>query len=152
MGYERVDMCLYKHQVENEVTYPHESQPHQENTVTCRSCKNQFGNKHDMMSHRKKDYLNEVKDCKNFIAGLNCRMGPEWCWYRHDRTGTKSTSTLPKSTSAPSFNLQNFPHGPTPQGVVVGQSNVDLQVIQQTLIAQQQQMTVMMTEILKLQK
>ena len=105
-----------------------------------------------MMNHRKKEHLHEIKDCKNIVAGLNFRKGMEFCWYRHDRVGTNLRSTSRSTMTTPSYTLPNFPYEPTPQGPVVGQDNVSLQMIHQTLQVQQQQMTVMMAELLKLKQ
>ena len=92
--------------------------------------------------------------CKNILAGINCRKGPIYCWYNHNRKASEtreiSRTTNRQTTSLPEFNEHNFPYGPTSRGPVVGQDNMDLKVIHQTLIQQQQQMTVLMAEILKL--
>ena len=103
------------------------------------------------MMHRKNNHLQEVKECKNIKAGLNCWKGPVNCWYRHD---PPSASTLKKTIATPpfKFNLQNFPVGPTPQAGLVGQEQTQLQLIQQTLQQQQQQMNAMMTVIMSLNK
>ena len=120
--------------------------------MICRTCKTEFNDKNDMMVHRKTEHLSEVKICKNFKAGLNCRKGPDMCWYRHEQTEMNSRNISRNSINAPAFNLQNFPIGPTPQGAVVGQYKMDLQMIQQTLLTQQQQMMEMMREIMNLKK
>ena len=103
-----------------------------------------------MMNHRKSDHPNQVGVCKNIAAGLNCRKGPVYGWYRHEQTNSTSRSTQRNTTAAPAFTLQNFPFRPAPQGAAVGHNNMELQIIQQTLHQQQQQMSAIMTEIMKL--
>ena len=105
-----------------------------------------------MMVHRKIDHLSEVKICKNILAGVTCRKGPVYCWYRHNHNNESTRSTPINNIRAPEFNVQNFPYGPTPQRAVVGQDHVSLQMIQQTLQAQQHEMSVMMVELLRLRQ
>ena len=88
---------------------------------------------------------------KNIEAGLTCRKGPDHCWYRHDMM-TNSRPTSRNHTTDPAFNVENFPFGPTPQGAVVGQSQMELQMIQHSLQAQQQQMSLMMAEIMRIRQ
>ena len=75
--------------------------------------------------------------------------GPIYSWYNHYRkaaeTGEIPRSTNRQTTTVPSFDAQHFLYGPTPRRPVVGQDNMDLKVLQQ-----QQQMTVIMVEILKM--
>ena len=147
------DRCLYTHEgsvVSSEKVKAHSSQSHGEEVkFTCRTCQGDFNDKHEMMVHRKREHLNIVGLCKNIAAGINCRKGPENCWYRHDQLTNPRSTSRNNITAVPAFTEQNFPFGPTPQRAVVGQGNVELQLIQQTL-QQQQQMTIMMTEIMKL--
>ena len=71
-----------------------------------------------MMMHRKNEHISEVKGCKKIQAGINCQKGPVYCWYRHDlrvpTTTGNSRSTWGPITTAPAFNVENFPYGPTP--------------------------------------
>jgi hypothetical protein len=152
-------MCLYVHEEVlqdegNEAA--HEKHTQREARIICRICNEEFSDKNEMMMHRKTDHIDKVNMCKNILAGINCRKGPIYCWYNHSRkaveTGELSRSTYRNTTTVPAFNEQNFPNGPTPKGAVVGQGNMDLQMIHQTLLTQQQQMTSMMTEIMKLKK
>ena len=156
---ERGDTCLYRHEaaaesIENGT--PQTTQAHGDTPITCRICNKDFGDKNEMMMHRKADHLDKVNMCKNILAGINCSKGPIYCWYNHNqqaaRTGALSRSTSRNTSSIPAFTEENFPYGPIPKGAVVGQGNMDLQMINQTLITQQQQMSVIMTEILKLKK
>ena len=148
---ERGDLCLYRHEeVTNNTTQENQTQG-PEGQITCRICLSEFHDKNEMMIHRKIDHLDKVGACKNIEAGLTCRKGPNHCWYRHDRaTRTKTISRT--NTETPAFTVENFPFGPTPQGGVVGQNHMQLQMIQQTLQAQQQQMSLMMTELLRMRQ
>lgn len=109
-----------------------------------------------MMMHRKNEHISEVKGCKKIQAGINCQKGPVYCWYRHDlrvpTTTGNSRSTWGPITTAPAFNVENFPYGPTPQRAMVGQDKVELQMIYQTLQQQQQQMVAMMAKIMRMKK
>ena len=154
---ERGDRCLYIHEGTSE-DIQSAGTPHQEvqgeNNVVCRICKESFGDKNAMMNHRKRDHLDKVGVCKNIANGLNCRKGPLHCWYKHEQPNlvadTTSRSTQRNTMTAPESTLQNFPFGPAPQGAVVGHNNMELHMIQQTLHQQQQQMSVIMTEIMRL--
>ena len=152
---ERGDRCLYVHEgssddIETAEAAPSEAQGR--NGIICRTCKESFEDKNEMMNHRKRDHPNQVGICKNIAACLNCRKGPGNCWYRHDQISSSTTSrtTQRNTTAVPSYTLQNFPYGPAPQGAVVGQNNMKLQMIQQALQQQQQQMSAMMTQIMRL--
>ena len=152
---DRGKKCLYKHEgVQTDVeTQAYQTQ--EGNSITCRSCQQEFSDKNEMMIHRKIEHLSEVKACKNVQNGVNCIKGPLHCWYRHDMPVNQNTSapivnTQRNTTAAPAFNLQNFPLGPTPQGAVVGNQSMELQIIHQTLQQQQQQMATMMMAIMKL--
>ena len=152
-------MCLYIHEevIEDEANEaPQERHAQREDRIICRICNQEFSDKNKMMMHRKSDHIDKVNMCKNILAGINCRKGPIYCWYNHSKraaeAGELSRSTYRNTTTVPALNEQNFPNGPTPKGAVVGQGNMDLQMILQTLLTQQQQMTVMMAEILKLKK
>ena len=148
------DRCLYIHEesvVNNEDGSKHSGQTQgEEGRITCRTCQEDFKDKNEMMVHRKIQHLNVVGVCKNIAAGINCRKGPENCWYRHDQHITPKSTLRNSTTAVPAFTQQNFPYGPTPLRAVVGQSNVELQLIQQTLQQQQQQMATIMTALLKL--
>ena len=120
---ERGERCLYKHEGAQNIGETQGDQSQDNTRITCRSCQTDCNDKNDMMTHRKIEHLNEVKDCKNIMAGLNCRKGTEFCWYRHDRAATNSRSTPRNNMTVPAYTLQNFPYGPTPQGAVVGQDN-----------------------------
>ena len=148
---ERGDLCLYRHEgVTNNTTQENQTQG-PEGQIICRICLSEFHDKNEMMIHRKSDHLDKVGACKNIEAGLTCRKGPNHCWYRHDRaTRTKTISRT--NTETPAFTVENFPFGPTPQGGVVGQNHMQLQMIQQTLQAQQRQMSLMMTEFLRMRQ
>ena len=115
--------------------------------------KKSHSDKNNMMVHRKNEHLHEVKACKNISAGLKCWKGLENCWYRHDNLNPNRATletTRKNTTAVPPLNLQNFPLGPTPQGAVVGQASMELQIIHQTLQQQQQQLTTMMMALMKL--
>ena len=148
---ERGDLCLYIHEGDTgDVTQENQTQginiP-----ITCRICLSEFHDKNKMMIHRKSEHLIRVGMCKFFQAGLTCMKGPDHCWYRHNMMTTQM-STSRNNTTAPKFNVENFPFGPTPHGAVVGHSQMQLQIIQQTLQAQQQQMSLMMTEIMRMRQ
>ena len=156
---ERGETCLYKHEtaVESVENGPVQAIPAQHgDQITCRICNTRFEDKNEMMMHRKSDHIEKVNMCKNITAGITCRKGPLYCWYNHNQqasnTGAISRSTNINTTTVPAFNETNFPYGPTPKGVVVGQGNMDLQMIQQALLTQQQQMTSILAEILNLKK
>ena len=155
---ERGESCLYIHtsgvnNIENETP---QANVHRANQITCRICNNSFEDKNDMIMHRKAEHIEKVNMCKNILAGITCRKGPIYCWYNHSQqaesTGAISRSTRRNTTAVLPFTEQNFPSGPIPKGVVMGQGNIDLQMIQHTLLAQQQQMTALMGEMLKLKK
>ena len=149
---ERGDRCLYRHEgVINNVGTPDNQTQAPAGHITCRICLSEFYDKNEMMVHRKSDHLDKVGMCKNIEAGLKCRKGPMHCWYRHDRV-IRTETTSRNNTEAPAFTVQNFPFRPTPQGGVVGQNQMQLQMIQQTLQAQQQQMSMMMTEIMRMRQ
>ena len=154
---ERGESCLYIHEgTTNNLNTVVTQENQTDGPVTCRICLSEFHDKNEMMIHRKNEHIDKVGMCKNISAGLNCRKGPAHCWYNHNKqaanTGATSRSTSRNTTSVPAFTEGNFPYGLTPRGAVVGQGNLDLQMIHQTLLQQQQQMTVMMAEILKLKK
>ena len=154
---DRGKKCLYKHQGVQENVETQAYQTQEAANIICRSCQQEFSDKNEMMIHRKIEHLNKVKGCKNIQAGVNCKKGSLHCWYRHDMPTNSNTSatlenTRRNTTTAPEFNLQNFPLGPTPQGVAVGTKSMELQMIHQTLQQQQQQMTTMMMAIMKLTK
>ena len=152
---ERGDLCLYRHEAPTNNAVTVETQGNQAQViagaVTCRTCLSEFHDKNEMMIHRKNEHLDIVGMCKNITAGLNCRKGPVHCWYKHNQ-GSSPNTTPRNTTSVPAFNVENFPHGPTPQGAVVGQTQMQLQIIQQTLQAQQQQMSLLMTEIMRMRQ
>ena len=148
---ERGDRCLYRHEGSNETGGTQENQESGD-IVICRTCKTENKDKNDIMVHRKLEHLSEVKICMNFNEGLNCRKGSDMCWYKHEQTEMNPRNTSRNSINTTAFNLQNFPNGPTPQGAGVGQYKMDLQMIQQTLLTQQQQMMEMMREIMNLKK
>ena len=152
---ERGDRCLYVHEgnsdnIETAEAAPTEAQSG--NGIICRTCKESFEDKNEMMNHRKRDHPNQVGICKNIAAGLNCRKGPAHCWYRHEQiiSNTTSRSTQRNTTAVPASTLQNFPFCSAPPGAVVVQKNMELQMIQKALHRQQQQMSAMMTEIMRL--
>ena len=151
---ERGDLCLYKHEGSMaDGTHANVNQTQgEEGKVSCRTCKNEFRDKNEMMVHRKIDHINEVKMCKNILAGVNCRKSAVYCWHRHTNDASSPKDIPMNNTAAPAFNVKNFPYGPTPQRAVVGQDNVSLQMIQQTLQSQQQQMTVIMSELMRLRQ
>ena len=151
---DRGDQCLYKHEGSNNDVLSGDANQAQRNEtkITCRTCTQEFSDKNEMMVHRKIDHLSEVKMCKNILAGVNCRKGPVYCWYRHNQNDEPTRSTPLNNIRAPAFNVQNFPYGPTPQRAVVGQNHVSLQMIQQTLQAQQHQMSVIMAELMRLRQ
>ena len=129
---ERGDLCLYKHKgSKNDATQENHVQGIND-PIACRICLSEFHDKNEMMIHRKSDHLNIVGICKNIEAGLTCRKGPDHCWYRHDMM-TNSRPTSRNHTTGPAFNAENFPFRPTPQGAVVGQSQMQLQMIQHSL-------------------
>ena len=141
---ERGEQCLYRHEdATNDINIVNSQAQGAEGHITCRICLSEFHDKNEMMIHRKSEHLSRVGICKNIEAGLICRKGPDHCWYQHNMMNS-SRSTLRNNTTVPVFNVENFPHGPTPQGGVVGQNNMQFQIIQQTLQAQQQQMALMM--------
>ena len=148
------DRCLYIHDTlaENKGDGgAHSAQTQrEEDSFTCRTCKENFKDKNEMMVHRKREHLNTVGVCKNISAGINCRKGPENCWYRHDHISIPKSILRKNTTAVPAFTPQNFPYGPTPRRTVVGQDNVELQLIQKALQHQQEQMATMMTALLKL--
>ena len=150
------DRCLYIHEgsVENNKDGgPHGGQTQrEEGKIVCRTCQVDFKNKNKMMVHRKREHLNIVGVCKNILAGINCRNGPENCWYRHDQCTIPKSTIINNTKSVPAFTPENFPFGPTPRKAVVGPNNVEFQLIQQTLQQQQQQMATMMAAILQLAK
>ena len=151
---ERGDTCLYKHEGSMDDVLPTDANQAQGEggKVTCRTCKKEYRDKNEMMVHRKIDHITEVKKCKNILSGVNCRKGAVYCWYCHTQNGATTRDTQINNIPAPVFNVQNFSYGPTPQRAVVGQDNVSLQMIQQTLQAQQQQMTVIMSELMRLRQ
>ena len=150
------DRCLYKHEGNKEAFETQAYQAHEGRKITCRSCQQDFNDKDEMMMHRKNEHLSYVKSCKNIQAGISCQKGPVYCWYRHDlpvlTTRGNSRSTWGPITTAPAFNVENFPYGPTPQRAMVGQDKAELQMIYQTLQQQQQQMVAMMAEIMRMKK
>jgi hypothetical protein len=153
---DRGKKCLYKHEGAKEDIETQASKAQAGSSIICRSCQHEFSDKDEMMIHRKIEHLSEVKACKNIQAGVNCKKGPLHCWYRHDlpviTESGSSNSTRGSNTTVPAFNVENFLYGPTPKAAMVGQGNVELQFIHQTLQQQQQQMLAMMAEIMKLKK
>ena len=155
---ERGESCLYIHEGTtnnlNTVVTQENLRQVTDGAVICRICLSEFHDKNEMMIHRKNEHIDKVGMCKNISAGLNCRKGPVHCWYNHIKkdaiTGATLRPTSQNPTSVPAFTEENFPYRLTPRGAVVGQGNIDLQMIHQTLLTQQQAMTVMMDEIMKL--
>ena len=112
---ENGDRCLYKHEGTSQTGQAQVNQA-QENIFTCRTCKLEFNDKNSMMFHRKIDHINEVKACKNFVAGLNCRKGPDLCWYKHEHPAQSIRNTLNKKHYCPSFYTAEFSQRIHPSG------------------------------------
>ena len=72
--------CWYIH--EEDLMDTDESFVKNENTHTCYNCDKAFKTKNDMKKHRKKQHLDQVKKCKEFITG-GCLRSDEQCWFVH---------------------------------------------------------------------
>ena len=48
-----------------------------------------FGNKFEMMNHRKKNHSNIIKRCTKFVEGT-CPFQENFCWYSHEKQSNES--------------------------------------------------------------
>ena len=56
----------------------------------CSFCGKSFASKADIMKHKKKQHLQQVKYCKN-ITEEKCNHGSN-CWFKHENNETKENS------------------------------------------------------------
>ena len=54
-------------------------------TYICNICKDNFESKNDLMKHRKKEHVQKVNICWNFISS-KCQYVEDLCWFRHNKT------------------------------------------------------------------
>ena len=59
----------------------------QTGVLECYTCKHEFRNYHDLMTHRKEEHPSHKK-CRYFIKG-ECNFSAEDCWYLHEETQKK---------------------------------------------------------------
>ena len=50
--------------------------------IKCKNCGEQFGNKRNLMNHRKSNHSNTVAPCRNNLVG-KCTFTDEMCWWKH---------------------------------------------------------------------
>ena len=49
---------------------------------TCNTCKDNFESKNELMMHRKKEHVEKVQVCWNFVSS-KCQFVEDLCWFRH---------------------------------------------------------------------
>ena len=54
-----------------------------EEVIRCKYCGEQFGEKWNMMNHRKQEHPNTVALCKNNLEN-KCKHSSEMCWWKHE--------------------------------------------------------------------
>ena len=59
------DMDLEAHNWESQMS----STDNEDNSMACNFCDNTFGNKQDLMTHKKAEHTEKVKHCWHFAAG-----------------------------------------------------------------------------------
>ena len=72
------DMCWWNHADQ------YQKQSNLVDLIECYVCNETFGNKPEMMIHRKNKHLGIVRNCNEFTKN-SCRFKNESCWYRHEK-------------------------------------------------------------------
>ena len=57
---------------------------------SCHHCGNFFKSEDNLMAHDKKNHIEKVQPCKNYLAG-ECDYGDQDCWFIHDLNLQKSS-------------------------------------------------------------
>ena len=63
------------------------------NLLKCNNCGEEFGNKRNLMIHRKSKHSNTVAPCKNKLVG-KCSFTDEMCWWKHGDISEKSSESI----------------------------------------------------------
>ena len=77
--------CLYIHEeMMEEATQQSDTNPRNLSPAhSCRICNESFSSKHELMKHRKKDHMDKVRPCRDFLQNV-CHRGDSKCWYKHE--------------------------------------------------------------------
>ena len=63
-----------KHRLENQ---------RKEEVLYCKHCGEQFGEKWNLMMHRKQEHLHTVALCQKYLED-KCKHSSEMCWWKHE--------------------------------------------------------------------
>ena len=63
------------------------STDNEDNSMACNFCDKTFGNKTELMAHKKAEHTKKVKHCWHFAAGT-CPFREQKCWFIHSKNNS----------------------------------------------------------------
>ena len=80
-----------------------------ENSIACNFCENTFGNKGDLMTHKKAEHSVVVKNCWHFAAGT-CPFREQKCRFIHSTNDSNLNEYTCKYCGEAFANQSDFLH------------------------------------------